>query len=160
MKCFVYEIVRLIMKTIQFRCVFTYLVILYCSIAVFCGSSTLLFLNETENHPSETRDSSHANRFVFETDTILKREKRYLLWTGGGNAQVNWNNILRFQRNKVEFPSVFNKIVPANRFERSCRLARVEFEFPILFSIHSDSQHNIFVEWFRCRFAQTTQIVR
>lgn len=67
---------------------FTSIVTIYFLNAVLCGRSTLMFSNQTENHLSKTKNANNDNSFAFNTEPFLKRDKRYLMWTGGGNVQV------------------------------------------------------------------------
>lgn len=56
---------------------------------VFCGKSALFSLNDAENHIHENFNANDNRDSLFDTGKILKRDKRYLLWTGGGISKVN-----------------------------------------------------------------------
>lgn len=46
------------------------------------GNSVLLPMD------NDNRNQTSDDRLVFNSDKILKRDKRYLLWTGGGISKV------------------------------------------------------------------------
>lgn len=71
-----------------FWCLFTILALFTWNV-VFCGKSALLSLNEKENLVKEDINANGDNDFLLDTGKILKRDKRYLLWTNGGISKVN-----------------------------------------------------------------------
>lgn len=54
----------------------------------FCGKSTIVSLNEMGSNLNENINSNDENDFLLDTGKILKRDKRYLLWTNGGISKV------------------------------------------------------------------------
>lgn len=52
--------------------------------SVRCGNSAFFPNDNEQNH----RNSTTHNQMAFDSTKILKRDKRYLLWTGGGISKV------------------------------------------------------------------------
>lgn len=75
------------MERIKLPYLLTIIATLYCLNVVLCGRNSLMFINHTEDHSADNPDASD-NSFSFETEKILKRDKRYLLFTGGGISKV------------------------------------------------------------------------
>lgn len=55
--------------------------------SVRCGNSALFPNDDDQRHRNSTTD----NQMTFDSTKILKRDKRYLLWTGGGISKVCTN---------------------------------------------------------------------
>lgn len=75
------------MNRLEFWCSFTILALFALNV-VFCGKSTLLTLDEADRHPKKDTFADHDNDFLLDTGKILKRNKRYLLFTNGGISKV------------------------------------------------------------------------
>lgn len=72
------------MNRMEFLCLFV-LYLFYN--AVFCGRSALF--HETENQaPDFGSANDGSSDFLLDTGKILKRDKRYLLFTNGGISKV------------------------------------------------------------------------
>lgn len=56
--------------------------------AIWCGRSALLLSNDDERL-KRNEVSNDDGDFFIDTSKVLKRDKRYLLWTGGGISKVN-----------------------------------------------------------------------
>lgn len=79
------------MKTIRFHlCSVAIISILNCSSApiVQCGKASLMYIDEIENDLNEINNMNSEKGSTLNPDGILNREKRYLMWTGGGATQV------------------------------------------------------------------------
>lgn len=60
--------------------------------AVFCGNTILMYGNGNElQHFENVNDKTE---FLLDTEKVLKRNKRYLLWTNGGISKVILDNVL------------------------------------------------------------------
>lgn len=57
--------------------------------SVRCGNSAFFPSDNDQIHRNLTTD----NQMVFDSTKILKRDKRYLLWTGGGISKVCMNEM-------------------------------------------------------------------
>lgn len=78
------------MEMLGYWCLFTFLFSMFVLNVVFCGNR-FLSIDDTGNH--HFNEFKHSNDggfddFLLDTGKILKRDKRYLLWTGGGISKV------------------------------------------------------------------------
>lgn len=55
----------------------------------FCGRNALFSLNDDEDHVHNDFNTNDNRDSLFDAGKILKRDKRFLLWTGGGISKVN-----------------------------------------------------------------------
>lgn len=78
------------MDRMGFWYLFMFFIVVYLNV-VFCGKSSLLSIDNVENHLNEITNTNDGGDSLFDTGKVLKRDKRYLLWTGGGISKVKWN---------------------------------------------------------------------
>lgn len=55
--------------------------------AAFCGKSIFQHGNKLELNPMDNHINEESD-FLLDTGKILKRDKRYLMWTNGGISKV------------------------------------------------------------------------
>lgn len=49
----------------------------------------MTLFDETENQRNSIKDEYTGDSFAFDAERVLKRDKRYLLFTGGGISKVH-----------------------------------------------------------------------
>lgn len=77
------------MERTHYGCLFLFCLFFALNV-VFCGKSALFSLNEANNRLNdESSVQLHSDHdSLFDAGKILNRNKRYLLWTGGGISKV------------------------------------------------------------------------
>lgn len=84
------------MKWTYFGCLFLFCLFFALNV-VFCGKSALFSLNQANNRINEGFGVDDDHDSLLDVDKILKRNKRYLLFTGGGISKVISINVIDLQ---------------------------------------------------------------
>ncbi|XP_031636409.1 uncharacterized protein LOC116349213 isoform X2 [Contarinia nasturtii] len=92
------------MNRTMFWSLFSLFIVFYLKV-VFCGKSSLLSIDNMENDLNAAINRNDGVDSLLDTGKVLKRDKRYLLWIGGGiskaqyvaipNATFLWNRFTR-----------------------------------------------------------------
>ncbi|XP_031636408.1 uncharacterized protein LOC116349213 isoform X1 [Contarinia nasturtii] len=122
------------MNRTMFWSLFSLFIVFYLKV-VFCGKSSLLSIDNMENDLNAAINRNDGVDSLLDTGKVLKRDKRYLLWIGGGISKivlgflapvetrdrVNWRTLNLAYNFQAQYVAIPNATFLWNRFTRDLR---------------------------------------